>query len=438
MLVITSMLFAGASFAHAQSSPLDVVFTPDPLFDEANFLPGDSESGTVSVSNNSESDQEVQTEAVNISDSDGLSSTLTLTITDNSSNTLYEDTLGTFLRAGEVSLSNISPNEKKPYTFTVTFTNTDDNSYQGKTLGFDICVGFAGEEKSCGTTEISDPDTIDNDEGNGESGSSQSGQTTELRIYNERVTEINNESGEVVIEWDTNRLATSQVIYGNEAGAPFQLDVTDPPSYGYPLYTAEDGSKKRNHHVVLTNVSAGETYVYRVISRASPPTISSERTFAVPASFGHGGHATAPAPSESNGNGTVAGARNSHVSDADEHTNGIVAGTSSQATETDEVANAFSTDSSSLAQAFLSSETSVTCIALGILAVIIALLVALLVRKKTSVTHFGEQSYFWASTLALGAILYFFGILCAVLAPLIAAIASSLLLVFTHSPRSRF
>ena len=284
--------FVGTAFAQ---TPLDVVFNPNPLFEKPNFLPGDETSGEVTVTNNSGANQTILTEAINIFDDDNFGSLLYLEIS-GVSGIIYNDSLEDFFaNAGEVSLGLISDGETKTFTYTVSFIDSDDNSYQGKTVGFDICVGFQGGTINCGDTVVGgeedtgggtggDPDggviPGGGSGGGGGGGGNEPIAPTALIIFNEQALTSVDESGTVTITWDTNLLATSQVVYGLAPG-PYTLDL-NVPNFGYPFGTTEDPTKVINHSMLLTGLIPGQTYLYRVVSRASPPTVSAEHQFTVP------------------------------------------------------------------------------------------------------------------------------------------------------------
>ena len=280
-IAFITMLVGFANVAFAVDPPsLIVVFDPDPLFDKPNFLPGDTASGEVIVTNNSGEEQDILTEAINVSDNNNLGSQLNIIIED-TGGPLYNDQLSDFLStAGEVPLGTIASGASRIFTYTVSFIDSEDNSYQGKTLGFDVCVGFQGGQTRCGDTVIGGEDGGGG--GGSISGSGSSGSVA-LTIFNEQALDISNvgASGSATITWDTNLLSTSQVVYGLASGGPYTLTLV-PPNFGYPSATIEDETKVTNHSVLLTSLTSGETYVYRVISRASPPTISPEHQFTVP------------------------------------------------------------------------------------------------------------------------------------------------------------
>src|SRR3990167_9844648 len=72
-LAIITILIGFTNVAFAQS-PLSVTFTPNPLFEQGNFLPVDEATGTVEVDNLGSEPQTVIAEAVNVLDPNNLSS----------------------------------------------------------------------------------------------------------------------------------------------------------------------------------------------------------------------------------------------------------------------------------------------------------------------------------------------------------------------------
>lgn len=265
------------------AAPLDVTFTPDPLFNEANFLPLDETSGTATVTNDSGATQNILTEAINVLDSNNFGSLLHLKIV-GSSGTLFDDSLSDFFStAGEVSLGAVSNGESKIFTYTISFIDSSNNSYQGKTLGFDICVGFEGGVTHCGDIVVGGENDTGGGGGGGGGGSSGGGGGGPiiLTIVNEQTADISGfPTATATITWSTNVLSTSQVVYGPTP--PVYILDMNAVYFGYPFGTVEDPTKVLNHSVLVTGLVSGQTYVYRVVSRASPPTISFERYFTVP------------------------------------------------------------------------------------------------------------------------------------------------------------
>lgn len=275
--------FSSKAFAEVETGPLGVSFNPTPLFNVANFMPGDYKNADITVTNNSDTSQNAYIEAVNVSNTDDLASQMTLQISEGTTE-IYNNNFKTFLNAGPVSLSNIVTGSPKTYNLKVTFLENTDNDYQGKSLGFDICVGFKGGSQTCtNTTTIGD----EQDPDGGSNGGGGTSGSIHLVIWNENASNISAngiipESGTATITWNTNIPATSQVIYGLASGAPYPFDINNPPKFGYTFVNNEDLTKTVNHGMLLEGLTPGETYVYRVVSRASPATVSPEHQFTIP------------------------------------------------------------------------------------------------------------------------------------------------------------
>ncbi|NOY35740.1 MAG: hypothetical protein GXP44_02380 [bacterium] len=313
-ILLLAVLLWGAPIASAlavsETPPLAVVFETNPLFSEADIIPGDGVTKTVTVTNNSEESQQVITEAINASDDSGLGEALKLVISGDSGE-IYGSgkTLGDFLRAGEVKLSVLPAGATEVYSFIVSFGADADDSTQNGEIGFDLCVGFEGGNTSCGDTEIGGEgegggdnggtdgtgETVPGTGGGGGGGANGPVEPFEhLKIANETATPAT-PLGTAVITWDTNILSTSQVIYGIASEGPYQLSLATSPYFGYPNGTSEDRIKVTRHSVTLTGLAPDTLYKYRVISRASPPTISYEKTFII--------NTAPPAEEFSGGNG---------------------------------------------------------------------------------------------------------------------------------------
>jgi hypothetical protein len=291
-LLIPILFFLPLSAFAVAATPLVVHFQnePLPLFNEANFAPGNEVIRTVQVSNNSGTPQDIIVEAINAANAGGLGDKLNLIIKEGDA-TRYTGTLGAFLSAGEVPLSSLSNDASTTYSFNIIFASDAGNDLQNKTLGFDLCVGFSGGDRHCGDTVIggegntdsggtsSTGETISGTGSSGGGGGGSSGGTHQLIISNEKATVSGTT---VVITWDTNLLATSQVIFGPVSTGPYNLNLTLPDiGFGYRFYTGENSNKVINHSISLVGLEPGD-YVYRVVSRASPPTVSYEHEFTIP------------------------------------------------------------------------------------------------------------------------------------------------------------
>lgn len=282
ILIISIAIFgAGVLFVDsAQAQPPDnlvVQFEQTPLFNEANFLPGTGVTRFVKVTNNSGSSQRIATEAINKSDPDNLAEKLNLVIKEGAT-VIFNDTLKKFFDQGETYLSSLANNANTQYDFTVSFNSGADDFYQGKTLGFDIVVGFEGTE---GGLPLPSP-------GRGTGGGGGGGWLPPgLTIQNGTVPTVTETS--VTINWLTSYAATSQVIYAKD-GESHTLCLTQtegcalgtppPPKYGYAHTTPEfdTSTKAMNHLVTISDLDPNTTYYYRTVSHGSL-AISEEQSF---------------------------------------------------------------------------------------------------------------------------------------------------------------
>lgn len=255
---------------------LTVEFQDEPLFNEANFLPGQSVTRWVKVTNNSGQTQGIATEAINVSDPDDLGDVLNLQIMEGATER-YEGSLSEFFDAGEVFLSDLGDGNNTQYDFSVTFDQGASNDLQGKSLNFNILVGFQGTEGGLPAG--------DSDNGGGGGGGLPPG----LTILEDSI-RTDPEETSVTITWNTTYFSTSQVIYGAE-GESHTLDLNDatgvPPKYGYEHTTPEyniDPMVTGNHSVTVSGLTPETTYYFRCVSHASPPSISKGYSFVTLAS----------------------------------------------------------------------------------------------------------------------------------------------------------
>jgi len=240
-----------------------------PIFSETNFLPGYGVTRLIRVTNNSVETQRIATEAINENDPNHLGSQLNLTIKEGAT-IIFNNTLAQFFSQGETYLSSLSGGgAATQYDFIIAFNSGSGNDYQGKTLGFDILVGFEGTE---GGLPLPPP-------GGGGGGGLPPG----LTILDESVRVTTTTETSVTIIWTTTYFSTSQVIYGAE-GEAHALNLSDntgtPPKYGYAHTTPEyDTSPKvTGHSVTIYGLNSGTTYYYRAVSHASL-AISREYSF---------------------------------------------------------------------------------------------------------------------------------------------------------------
>jgi len=259
----------GISPAFAQQQDLEVDFESQPLFENTNFAPGDAETRWVKVTNNTSDKWPIgikfKNEYQNCAPGE-LSDALDIEIKEDGS-VLQQGTLTWFCESGELYLSDLDDGAITQYDFSVTFTPEAGDDYQGKTSSFDFDIGFWGE--SIGGE-------IDDEGGSTGGGGGGAVLVGGLEIKNESASEITTTS--VEITWLTTQPATSRVIYASKHETR-DFDWKKPPNYGYPRSTSEDSTKKTGHSMDISGLLPGTTYYFRVVSHASPATISLEHSF---------------------------------------------------------------------------------------------------------------------------------------------------------------
>src|SRR3989344_6551152 len=110
-----------AVFAQTPPENLIVEFQSLPLFQELNFLPGDSVTRWVKVTNNTAGAEDIIVDAINVLDPDNLGSAFALEIKKDAT-TVYSGTLAGFFTAGEILLSNVpGSGGQAQYFFTASF-----------------------------------------------------------------------------------------------------------------------------------------------------------------------------------------------------------------------------------------------------------------------------------------------------------------------------
>ncbi len=122
---------------------LVVDFEALPLFSEASLMPGTSVERTVSVTNEGAGEQDVYVSVQN-EFYDEFADVLTLSIRADGG-VYYTGTFTDFFSQVPISLGELGEGDTRVYTFIITFEDVE-NSYQQKTLGFDLVIGFVGGE----------------------------------------------------------------------------------------------------------------------------------------------------------------------------------------------------------------------------------------------------------------------------------------------------
>lgn len=277
-IILGAAFFFALGFSHVYAAPDDLLVEFEtgnaPLFNEANFLPGSEVSRWANVKNNTPGTQPIIVEAINESDPDGLASVFEIGIYEGGVQHYGTTTLAVFFAAGEVSLSDLAGGGAQThYDFLVRFVPGANNSYQEKSLGFDILIGFTGDEGGGGESGGSS--------GGGGGGGGEGSILPGLTISGEsaRTTDVTQTTA--IIEWDTSYRSTSRVVYGTTPGI---FSFTSSPNYGYPFSTVESDTPANpngvlHHTASISGLDANTTYYYRTVSHASPDTISFEHSF---------------------------------------------------------------------------------------------------------------------------------------------------------------
>lgn len=281
LIFVTALLWAWTPITSAAPTDLEVVFEATPLFNEANFLPGSEVSRWAKVKNNTAAIQPIIVETINESDPNGLASVFEIGIYEGGIKLYGTTTLAAFFGAGEISLSDLAGGgAQTQYDFLVRFVPGTGNLYQEKSLGFDILIGFQGGESGGGDgTFTTNPPGGGDGGGGGSGGGGGGGTPSGLVISNDGAVVVGETTA--TITWLTSFKSTSRVVYDTTVGV---FDFSLPPNYGYLFSTSESDTPANPsgvtfHTVILTGLVPGTTYYYRVVSHASPDTISFERSF---------------------------------------------------------------------------------------------------------------------------------------------------------------
>lgn len=262
ILVLQSLAFQASA-----ATPLVVNFEKTPLFGESNIAPGHSVTRFIKLLNSSGTTKKIIIEAINYAKpipGKDLSRALVIKI-NQGEKTIYEPkSLNEFYSAGEIYLSDAPSGTEIQYDLTISFPTDRGDEWRGRTTGFDILIGFKGEEGG-----KSDGGSILAVNGGGGGGN---GSPLGLSILDEslQITDIG--TTEVTISWTTSYFSTSQVLYATE-GESHALDLTDtagsPPKYGYARTTPEYTEKVTSHSVAITGLAPGTTYYVRAVSHGS-------------------------------------------------------------------------------------------------------------------------------------------------------------------------
>lgn len=299
-LIIFAIALLWAPAVWAAPDDLEVEFQATPLFNEANFLPGSEVSRWTKVKNNTPVSKPIIVETINESDPEELADVFEIGIYESGIQRYATTTLADFFDAGEVSLSDLAgEGVQTQYDFLVRFVPGANDSYQEKSLGFDILIGFKGQDEGGddGTFETNLPNGGGGGGGgSGGGGGEGGGILSGMVIQNEAAVIVTDTTA--TIQWNTSFSATSRVVYGTIPGV-FNFGL--PPNYGYDFSTDEFNTPANPngvtfHTVIVTGLAPSTTYYFRTISHASPDTISKEVSFTTRGNHSNGVSSLSPFP----------------------------------------------------------------------------------------------------------------------------------------------
>jgi hypothetical protein len=241
---------------------LAVTFEQTPLFSELEVKPGDMVTRTVLVTNNGSENHTVITTTQNVDNTDAFGDALDLDIDFGVVNK-FSNTFTNFFAESELVLGILLPGQSVILSYSVGVNPSAGNVYQGTEMTFDLLVGFQEGEVVPDTTPPTPTPSPAPSAGGGVISTAPAFFISNVRILSQDAL-----LGTATIAWDTNLLASSQIVYGPESGAPYSLNAGE-TFFGYPQGLAEVFSNTIAHQMTLTGLTAGETYRFRTASRPS-------------------------------------------------------------------------------------------------------------------------------------------------------------------------
>lgn len=322
---------AAPLFVHAA-----VVFSPNPLFSVDNALAGDGASGTVVVTNPTQESLGVWLSVVGGTSTRNLADALVWTVKEGDNTVYGPESFGLWFDEAPRFLATLDPFEEKTFLLSLHLPPSATSAVAGGSVAFAVCVGVGEGDAACsggGNIPPEAPEEEGEETPGGSAPSSAGGgggppsASAPLVIFNlaGRVLGDTKDSGTLEIVWETNRPASSYVVFGPVSGGPYSLNLTL-PNFGYPSATAEDLTPRTRHRVLLTNLPPG-AYEARAVSReqGAPPTVSrpvvgvvlaegetggegvSQQTLTIPSGMAGSGGVTAGAAVQQGGIGSEQG-----------------------------------------------------------------------------------------------------------------------------------
>jgi len=286
--VSLAALFFGFA-APVLAAELVVDFETTPLFKEGNFLPGNNVSRRVTVTNNDTANHPIDMKFYGVSDPDGLAAQFTFTIKDGAT-VVYGGKLSDAMAADEIRLSDslpfVSGSNTADYDFIVAFNEVGGNDYQGKTMEFNLCVGFHGD-KDC----IGDSEEESQNGGGGMtltsiSGGGRGGDRAPLSLkyfdYEVKTYCLGDGTAMAMFSWKTDAPATGRALHAPANSAKFDPAL---PDFGYQA-TKWETKPVTEHTAFAFGLFPVQTYDWRLDMTAANSrrvTTQSLGTFTAPA-----------------------------------------------------------------------------------------------------------------------------------------------------------
>jgi len=114
----------------------------------------------------------------------------------------------------------------------------------------------------------------------------------------------NSTENSITIDWTTDHLATSRVVYDTVSVSDTDSAIAGTPNYGYANSTIEDSTLTTDHSVTVSGLTSGTTYYLRAVSHGSPEDFSSE---IIEATLGINNPITSPATGVTSTDATLNG-----------------------------------------------------------------------------------------------------------------------------------
>lgn len=271
LILLVALLFP--FFAMADTPNIDITFEDEPLFNEANFLPGDAVSRWIKVENLGTETKQVATRAINYPDpvgTDDLSRALKMTIKKNGIQ-IWIGTLYEFFLEDMLDLTSIAPGETHQYDYSVLFPEEKENEWQGKSTYFDIQLGYSDGSDNP-PEDDDDPITYG---GGGGGGGGCANKIIESTVNVELLDEDS-----VRITWETTCKTNTQIVISNEDDSSNFDPSLDKYGYDIAYPIPADPKLIKEHGVTLHNLPCGP-YYFRAAS-GHPMAISRQYSFRIP------------------------------------------------------------------------------------------------------------------------------------------------------------